>query len=143
MTAFIRTLCAIALCVSAAWSADPTLLPGVIYEVVSLQGRPITAADDLQTPNLMIDPKDGGVSGCSGVNRFGGSCTWSGATVRFGQLFSTMMAASEPAMHVEREFLAMLAGPLHLTAQGDQLLLTGDTGVIVLRASTQPAATAK
>jgi hypothetical protein len=63
--------------------------------------------------------------------------------VQFGQLFSTMMAGSEPAMQLEQEFLAAIAVPLQLSAQGDQLILTGDKGVIVLKASAQPAATPK
>ena len=143
MTTCLRSLCALALCLSAAWSADPTLVPGVLYEVVSLKGKPVTAADDLQSMTILIDAKEGGVSGCSGINRFGGSCTRTGTTVQFGQLFSTMMAGSEPAMQLEQDFLAAIAVPLQLSAQGDQLILTGDKGVIVLKPSAQPAATSK
>lgn len=129
----IRTLILIALALGALWSAQPALEAGVEYQVVELNGTALTASADLRLPTIELDAKQGSVSGSAGVNRYGGPYTLKDGILTFGTLFSSMMASTEAAMRVERDFLALLAEPLRITEQDGRLVLRGAKGGLVLR----------
>ena len=50
------------------------------------------------------------IAGSTGVNRYFGSYELPGDEIVFGLVGSTLMAGPEPAMRVERQFLAVLSG---------------------------------
>ena len=66
------------------------------------------------------------IAGSTGVNRYFGSYELPGDEIVFGLVGSTLMAGPEPAMRVERQFLAVLSGaqPVEI-ADGALLIGTG------------------
>ncbi len=132
MPSYAKLLTALLLASSIAWAADPILTPGVEYHVIEMNGRKIAPADDFRVPTILIDVDEARISGTSGVNNYGGSYKLEKGKVQFGQLISTMMAAPEPAMTAEQEFLKVVAVPLTLTEKDGKLMLSGKKGNVVL-----------
>ena len=91
--------------------------------------------DDLQT-TLEIG-EDGSVSGSGGCNRFTGSATIEGDTIKFGDLGSTMMACEEAAMDQEMKFHAALgaARTFRIDAEQKKLFLSDEAGKVVVQFS--------
>ncbi len=118
----------------AAWSADvaPALEAGRDDVVTTIAGATVAGVEGFTAPTIQLAAKESRVSGTSGVNRYGGSYASVDGKLVFGQLFSTMMAAPEPAMALEQRFLAIMGTPLAVTASGGALTLSGDKGALTL-----------
>jgi len=92
------------------------------WRLLSLGGAEVPASI---TTTLAL-AVDGKVSGSGGCNRFAGSATIKGATIRFSRMVSTMMACQPEMMDQERRFLDALEKVRRWERQRD-------TGQLVLR----------
>jgi heat shock protein HslJ len=111
----------------------------------SLEGGPWLVEDlngggmiDNARIDLTFDPGDHGTSGVygkSGCNRFRGSWTQTGSTVKFGPLAGTMMACAPALMELEQKFLKTMEAVTTVSydASGAALLKAPDGRVIKIR----------
>jgi putative lipoprotein len=76
---------------------------------------------------------EGKVSGRGGCNRYGGTATLSGASVLFGDLFSTKMACAPALMDQETRFMAALQAVRSYRMETTRLVLVDATGKPRLR----------
>ena len=76
---------------------------------------------------------EGSVSGTTGCNHFTGAFTKSWSRLTIGTLATTRRGGSQPAMAVEREYLARLGRVASFRVKGDTLALLDDSGDAVLR----------
>lgn len=118
---------------------DPPPLGG------SLEGGPWLVEDvngggviDNARLDLTFDPGDAGtsrVAGRSGCNRFTGSWTQSGATIKLGPLAGTRMACAPALMDLEQKFLSTLEAvtTVSFDATGAALLKATDGRVVKIR----------
>jgi putative lipoprotein len=115
-------------------STGPGSIEGTSWHLSSLGGED---ADAGVTSTLTFND-DGNVSGNGGCNSFGGEATFDGAKLKFGDLFSTMMACEEPKMKQEAAFLAALGEAASYTIEGGTLTLLDDSSVTVATLTTAP-----
>lgn len=102
----------------------PETLAGTNWSFVSIGG--VSVAGDRVATLAFEETK---LSGSAGCNRFSGSYTSDGTTLRAGPLMATKMACPGAAMTQESSFLALLAGPVRLEFPSDgTLILTGTDG---------------
>ena len=80
---------------------------------------------------------DGTVSGCGGINRFGGRADIEGDRIRVGPLASTRMAGAPEAMAAEDAFLRALDAARRWELVDGRLVLRDGAGEQVL--ALQPA----
>ncbi len=100
----------------------PTGLAGTNWSFVSIGGVAVTA--DRPTA-LQFDGNR--LSGSAGCNRFSGTYSVDGATLKAGPLMATEMAC--PGMEPEQAFFKLMASPVSLTFADDgTLILTGSDG---------------
>lgn len=100
----------------------PTELAGTNWSFVSIGGVPV-AAD--QPTSLQFDGNR--MSGSAGCNRFSGTYSVDGGTLKAGPLMATEMAC--PGMELEQAFFKLMASPVSLTFADDgTLILTGSEG---------------
>jgi heat shock protein HslJ len=96
-------------------------------------------------PTITFD-KPEHVTGSTGCNRFSGSATWSGASLRFGALLTTRRACAESAlMDQERRFLRAIEAcrswrrtTAAAGSSGGDLELLDEGGAVVLRLEAAP-----
>ncbi|MBE1527787.1 heat shock protein HslJ [Sphingopyxis sp. OAS728] len=100
----------------------PTELAGTNWSFVSIGGVAVTA--DRPTA-LQFDGNR--MSGSAGCNRFSGTYSVDGRTLKAGPLMATEMAC--PGMELEQAFFKLMASPVSLTFADDgTLILTGSEG---------------
>lgn len=100
----------------------PTELAGTNWTFVSI-GSVAVAAD--RPTALQFDGNR--MSGSAGCNRFSGSYSVDGGTLKAGPLMATEMAC--PGMELEQAFFKLMASPVSLTFADDgTLILTGSEG---------------
>jgi heat shock protein HslJ len=77
---------------------------------------------------------DGGISGSSGCNLYGGSWMANGESFAIGQVFCTEMYCMEPegVMDQESAYLTLLGQVAGYTMTGERLVLTDNTGTPLL-----------
>lgn len=112
--------------------AAADLDPAVEYRVVQLNGAAVVAGEDLRQPTLQLDAAAHRVSGCAGINRFGGGFAMQAGTITFSQLFSTMMGGPPEAMQTEQAVLQVLSVPLTITVVDKGFQLSGSKGTLRL-----------
>ncbi|WP_333821534.1 META domain-containing protein [Pinisolibacter sp.] len=76
---------------------------------------------------------DGNVSGHGGCNRYGGTASAEGDTIRFGMMQSTRMACPAPEMHQESRFHQALFRARGWRLEADRLDLLDEAGGTVAR----------
>jgi heat shock protein HslJ len=76
---------------------------------------------------------DGNVSGHGGCNRYGGTATAEGDTIRFGMMQSTRMACQAPETTQESRFHQALYRARGWRLEADRLDLLGEGGGTVAR----------
>ena len=81
----------------------------------------LEGAGDERAPTIAF--ADWRVAGCTGVNQFGGPYESPAGALVFGPMTATKMAGPEPAMAVERELLALLAGTRPYAVAGGALTI--------------------
>lgn len=100
----------------------PTGLAGTNWTFVSIGGAPVSG--DRPTA-LQFDGNR--LSGSAGCNRFSGTYSVDGGTLKVGPLMATEMAC--PGMELEQAFFKLMATPVSLTFADDgTLILTGSGG---------------
>lgn len=115
-------------------STEAGSIEGTSWRLSSLGGED---ADAGITSTLTFDD-DGNVSGNGGCNRFGGPATFDGAKLKFGDLFSSMMACEEPKMKQEAAFLAALEKTASYTVEDGTLTLLDQAGAAVATLTATP-----
>jgi putative lipoprotein len=106
-------------------SGEAKSIKGVIWQLSSIDGQ--NAAAGINSTLTFSD--DGNVSGNGGCNSFGGKATLDGAKLKFGDLFSTMMACEEAKMKQEAAFHAALAKTASYRIENGTLTLLDGAGV--------------
>lgn len=107
-------------CRLAAAPAAPGLGDGT-WQLTGLPGQALPARPG-QAVTLRF--ADGRVQGFSGCNQFSGAYTLEGERLVVGNVAGTMMACDEPAMAIERSFLAAFSGALDAGVTDGRLTLT-------------------
>ena len=114
----------------------PVTLPGSAWQVTSVAGQ-----DSLDDHPITFEfDTEGNIAGDASCNRFGGSCTIDGNTIKIGPLRSTRRACEPEVMQQEQKFLALLGACNTWSLEGDELVLTAPDGEIKAKRS-EPAAT--
>lgn len=109
-------------------------LLGTRWTFVEINGDPALPVDR-GGPYLELSAEEARYSGIAGINRFGGSFTLDGKSLKFGNAFSTMMAGPEPLMQQEQRVMQALTKVDAFEIVGDMLhLRSGDTVVLKLQA---------
>lgn len=112
-----------------ATEASGVSLAGTAWRVLELDGR---SADPNVTSTLIFGP-DGAVSGNGGCNTFRGDVAVVGATMKFGQMASTMMACEDAKSAQEALFHEALAQTVTHLVRGGKLTLVDASGKAVAR----------
>ncbi len=115
-------------------SAEAGSIEGTSWRLSSLGG----ADADPGVTSMLTFNDDGNVSGNGGCNSFGGQATFDRAKLKFGDLFSTMMACEEPKMKQEAAFLATLEKTASYSVEGGTLTLLDDSSVAVAKLTATP-----
>ncbi|MES2176634.1 MAG: META domain-containing protein [Gemmatimonadota bacterium] len=119
-------------CASAGSGASSTELGTRDWRLVEVGGVPAVPADPARRPWIRFSVDSSHVNGNAGCNRFGGSFTREGLSLRFGPMMSTRMACADDALNrQEQAFLSALGSTDHYE-------ITGGT-LVVLRASERLA----
>jgi heat shock protein HslJ/uncharacterized membrane protein len=117
--------------------ADPAptaTLEGVNWRLSALPGQAVPAGNGAPTARF----ERGRVSGFSGCNRFMGNYTVDRDRLTIGALAGSMMACPEPAMTLEKAFLAALSGAQAASVTGDRLSLTPAAGGQAVQFEREP-----
>ena len=104
----------------------PVTLPGSAWQVTTFAGQvPLT-----DHPITVEFGTEGNIAGDASCNRFGGTCTIEGKTIKVGPLRSTRRACEPEVMQQEHKFLALLGAITTWSLEGDDLVLTAPEGAI-------------
>lgn len=121
----------------AALAAQPTTLAGTSWSVTGVNNGKQAVVGVLTGTELTLQiMSDGTLQGSGGCNRFNGSYTQQGKSLRIGPLASTRMACAEPEgrMAQEAQFLAALESTATARREGDKLELRTATGALAVSA---------
>lgn len=102
---------------------------GVDWELMELDGKTASSGAGGRRVTLRFDADTARVGGFSGCNRFSGTYTLDGDTLRFGPLIMTRMACAE-GMDLERGLSAALQATRRYELSSTQLKLFGPTKAI-------------
>jgi heat shock protein HslJ len=112
--------------VVAAFNAG-ALLEGANWQLTHLPGaESATIAGLSRSPAVRFE--SGRALGFAGCNNFSGGYELQGNRILVGQFASTMMACPDAEMAVESAFWNAFSGSLAITVEGDQLLLSSESG---------------
>lgn len=114
--------------------APAATLEGANWRLLALPGQTVPGGNGAPTARF----EGGRVSGFSGCNRFMGSYTVDRDKLTVGTLAGTMMACPEPAMAVEKAFMAAFSGTLTSNVAGNRLSLTPAAGGNALQFELEP-----
>lgn len=118
-------------------AAAPFSLSGSEWLLVDLAGTPVVS----DSKASLAFSEAGRISGNASCNRFTGSVTISGDTLKFGPLASTMMACADPKISAqETTYLKALGAAARYTWQDPYLLIYCEGFAKALRFSRAPAA---
>lgn len=104
----------------------PVKLPGSAWQVTTFAGQTPLA----DHPITFEFDNEGNIAGDASCNRFGGTCTIDGNTIKIGPLRSTRRACEPEIMQQEQKFLALLSAATAWSMGGDGLVLTAPDGEI-------------
>jgi heat shock protein HslJ len=111
-------------------------LSGTEWLLTDLAGTPVVANSKASISFL----DTGRVAGNASCNRFTGSVTITGASIKFGQLASTRMACADTAVSAqEDQYLKLLEAASHFELKDNSLLIFVDGSAKPLRFSRQTA----
>lgn len=112
-------------------SAPAFPLAGPSWQLVELNGKPVSATEGLTIPTLQLDAATRRASGTSGINRYTASYELNGLALRFGTAAGTKMAGRPEAMAIEDAYFKALASVSSWSIAGNQLeLKSGDKTVM-------------
>lgn len=101
-------------------------LPGSAWQVTTFAGQNPLA----DHPITFEFDTEGNIGGSGSCNRFGGTCTVEGNTMKIGPLRSTRRACEPDVMRQEQQFLALLGAVTAWSMDGEELVLTAPDGEI-------------
>lgn len=128
----LAALSALGACAQAGGAATVPL-EGRDWVLSRIEGQALATS---RPPSLRVDATAGKVAGFSGCNRYTGSATVSGASLKFGPLAGTRMACVE-GMELEQRYLALLAQTDRYRIEGDALvLLKGERALLAYTLQT-------
>lgn len=107
-------------------------LSGVEWKLVSVKAvndSVIIAPSTEAVPTLLFDSKEGRISGLGGCNRFMGSYTAEGNSLKFGNIATTMMMCFDQ-MDIESAVLNAFQETNSYKLQNQELFLMHDTTVL-------------
>ena len=105
----------------------PATLPGSAWQVTTFAGQNPLA----DHPITFEFDTEGNIAGDASCNRFGGTCTIEGDTMKVGPLRSTRRACEPDIMQQEHKFLALLGSVTTWKIDSDgTLVLVGEDGEI-------------
>lgn len=114
-------------------------LGGKTWSLISLDGQTVEVAVARTRPTLGFDPLNKHVSGLAGVNRFRGTYTLDGPTLKFGPLLATKMAGPPELNALEARYLRALEAITGWQQAGADLeLLAGGEVRARLRVMSEP-----
>ena len=113
----------------------PVTLPGSAWQVITFAGRAPLAND----PITFEFDNEGNIAGDASCNRFGGTCTIEGNTIKVGPLRSTRRACDPDVMQQEHKFLDLLAAATTWSLEGEELVINAPEGAIKAKRQTAPA----
>ena len=114
--------------------ASTAMLEGASWRLTALPGHSVPAGNGAPTARF----EGGRVAGFSGCNRFTGGYTVDRDRLTIGNLAGTMMACPEPAMAVEKAFLAAFSGAQVVKQEGGRLTLAPAAGGTPLQFEVEP-----
>lgn len=100
------------------------------WSLIALEGTPVNVSTEAARPSLVFDGSAKRVSGMAGVNRFGGTYTLEGQTLKFGALVATKMAGPPELNELETRYLRALGRTNAWRIDGAELKL--HNGSVVL-----------
>jgi heat shock protein HslJ len=104
----------------------PVKLPGSAWQVTTFAGQTPLA----DHPITFEFDTEGNIAGDASCNRFGGTFTIDGNTIKIGPLRSTRRACEPEIMQQEQKFIAMLSSATAWSIDGDDLVLTAPDGEV-------------
>ena len=113
----------------------PVTLPGSAWQVITFAGRAPLAND----PITFEFDNEGNIAGDASCNRFGGTCTIEGNTIKVGPLRSTRRACDPDVMQQEHKFLDLLAAATTWSLEGEELVINAPEGAIKAKRQNAPA----
>jgi heat shock protein HslJ len=102
---------------------------GVDWELVELQGQTAPTGAGGRRATMRFEADTARVGGFAGCNRYGGTYTLDGSSLRFGPLISTKMACNE-GMELEVRLTSALQTTRQYELTSTQLRLIGDAGPV-------------
>jgi copper homeostasis protein (lipoprotein) len=111
---------------------EPATLEGSHWTLVSLSGEAIAAVAGQPAPGFYLDAGNRRLAGSDGCNRVLAGYTLEGATIRFSQLASTMMACPT-GMDTAQRYARVLAETHRWRVLGRQLELYDGTDRLLAR----------
>jgi len=127
MKLFLSLLLTITASLAMETNQSSVTLPGSAWEVTSFAGQTPLA----DHPITFEFDTEGNIAGDASCNRFGGSCTIEGNTMKVGPLRSTRRACEPEIMAQEQKFLALLGAVTAWEIGADgTLVLRGEGGEI-------------
>jgi heat shock protein HslJ len=115
------------------YPAQATLeLVGPTWQVVEINGSPVSCDQSKRGPNLVFSG-EGRVSGSTGCNRFTGTYTQDGNSLKFAAMAMTKMACPPPLDALERSFLQATAATASVRKSGETLELLDAGGKVQMR----------
>jgi heat shock protein HslJ len=107
------------------------------WSIIALEGVSVEVPAERARPTLIFDAKQKRVSGMAGVNRFSGTYTMEGESLKFGPLLATKMAGPPELNELEIRYLRALERTAMWRLDGDELeLRTGPR--VVARFAAKP-----
>ncbi len=122
---FLAGCCRVVAQAAAEVVASP--LEGSTWRLLEISGKVPEGLARLERA-VSVQFEDGLARGFSGCNNFSGGYQQEGNRLQLGQLASTMMACPEPGSSIENAFRAAFAGSFNFTIDGDQLLVSAESG---------------
>jgi heat shock protein HslJ len=131
---FMVTLVALLMVgVGPAAAGPDAALMGTYWRAVAIDGSPVAPQPKKREAHLVLSAEGTRVSGSTGCNRFTGTFTQTGDSLRFSQIASTKMACPPPLNTQEQAFLEALNATAAMHISGNTLELKDASGKVRLR----------
>jgi uncharacterized protein YidB (DUF937 family)/heat shock protein HslJ len=95
------------------------------WELVELNGKPVSPPSGREEPYLKLNPNGKSLQGFAGCNTMNGNYQIDGNKLKFGNIVTTNISCGEPVMNVERAFLNALKATDSFKITGGKLELYG------------------
>lgn len=126
--ALLGSVLAMSACASAPEDDNtPLALDGSAWVLSAASGGPLEKAAGVGEVTLAFGPER--VSGSGGCNRYQADYTLSGNALTLGPVGATKRGCMDERGEIERNWFAVLGGPLTVSRAGDQLVLRDGAGV--------------